>query len=60
MILAILPEILLLVLAGVILAVDMIVPAGRRKGLGWLAAAGLAVILVGDPDLRPAGCLPRA
>ena len=55
MVLAILPELLLLVLAGVILAVDMIVPEGRRKGLGWLAAAGLAVILAatlifGRPD----------
>jgi NADH-quinone oxidoreductase subunit N len=45
MVLAILPEILLLVLAGMILGVDAIVPAGRRKGLGWLAAAGLAAIL---------------
>src|SRR3990170_4897459 len=46
MILAILPEILLLLLAVVILAVDLILPKGRRGILGWLGAAGLAAILV--------------
>lgn len=46
MILAILPEILLLLLAVVILAADLILPKGRRGILGWLGAAGLAAILV--------------
>jgi len=46
MILAILPEILLLVLAVVILAVDLILPQERRGSLGWVSAAGLAAILV--------------
>jgi NADH-quinone oxidoreductase subunit N len=46
MIWAVLPEILLLVLALVILAVDLILPKERRRSLGWVAAAGLAAILV--------------
>jgi len=46
MILAVLPEILLLVLAVVILGVDLILPKERRGALGWVAAAGLAAILV--------------
>lgn len=46
MVLAILPEILLLVLAGVILVADMLWPKGRRRGLGWVMAGGLAAILV--------------
>ena len=41
---AILPELLLLVLAGLVLIIDL---AGRgRRGLGWFTAAGLAAILV--------------
>jgi NADH-quinone oxidoreductase subunit N len=55
MIVAILPEILLVVLAIVILAVELALPKGRRSTLGWVAAAGLAAILVltlvfGRPD----------
>lgn len=46
MILAILPEILLLVLAAVILTVDLSLPVQRKQGLGWLGAAGLTAILV--------------
>jgi len=44
MISAILPEILLLVLAGLIMLVDLV--GQGRRGLGWFSAAGLAVILV--------------
>ena len=44
MIRAILPELLLLGLAGLVMLVDL---AGRgRRSLGWLSAAGLAAILV--------------
>jgi NADH-quinone oxidoreductase subunit N len=46
MLLAILPEILLLVLAIVILAADTILRPNRRRFLGWIAAGGLIVILV--------------
>jgi len=46
MLLAILPEILLLVLAGAILATDLILRPKQRTALGWLTFAGLAVILV--------------
>jgi NADH-quinone oxidoreductase subunit N len=46
MLLAILPEILLLVLAIVILAADAILRSNRRRFLGWIAAGGLIVILV--------------
>ena len=44
MILAILPEIGLLVLAGVVLFFDMITTEARRRSLGWLTAGGLAAI----------------
>lgn len=41
---AILPEVLLLVLAGLVLLIDLV---GRgRRGLGWFTATGLAAILV--------------
>ena len=46
MILAILPEILLLVLAVLVLAFDLIWPDDRKRGLGWLTAGGLALIFV--------------
>jgi NADH-quinone oxidoreductase subunit N len=45
MMLAILPEISLLVLAGLILLVDAIWRDSGKKGLGWLTAAGMALIL---------------
>jgi NADH-quinone oxidoreductase subunit N len=45
MVLAILPEIGLLVLAAIILVVDLLPSSGERKGLlGWITAAGLVVI----------------
>jgi NADH-quinone oxidoreductase subunit N len=44
--LAILPEILLLLLAVVILGFDMLVDPSRHRSLGWLAAGGLGLILV--------------
>src|SRR3990170_3454390 len=44
MISAIVPELMLLVLAGLVMLVDLV---GRgRRSLGWFAASGLAVILV--------------
>jgi NADH-quinone oxidoreductase subunit N len=46
MMLAILPEISLLVLAGLILLVDAVWRNGARRALGWVTAAGLAIILV--------------
>lgn len=46
MVLAILPEILLVVLAGIILAADAILKPGTKRGLGWLTAGGLLVIMV--------------
>lgn len=46
MILAILPEILLLVLAGVVLALDAIWAEDKKRSLGWVTAGGLALILV--------------
>ena len=45
MVLALLPEILLLILAIVILAADVILRPHRRRFLGWIAAGGLIVIL---------------
>ncbi|MEJ2597409.1 MAG: NADH-quinone oxidoreductase subunit N [Anaerolineales bacterium] len=46
MFLAILPEILLVVLGGLILALDLILPDERHKYLGWITAAGLFLALV--------------
>jgi NADH-quinone oxidoreductase subunit N len=46
MTLALLPEILLLVLAGLVLAFDLIWSDEKKRGLGWLTAGGLALILV--------------
>jgi NADH-quinone oxidoreductase subunit N len=46
MILAILPEILLLILAVAVLGIDLILPNERRGLLGWVSAAGLGAILV--------------
>ena len=45
MILAILPEILLLVLAILVLVLDLILSRDARGNLGWVTAGGLAVIL---------------
>ncbi len=46
MLLAILPEMLLLALAGVILAADLSLRPRQRTVLGWVAFVGLALILV--------------
>ncbi len=53
--LAILPELLILVLAGFVLALDAVWPDEKRRMLGWLTAGGLAAVfavslLVGTPD----------
>jgi NADH-quinone oxidoreductase subunit N len=58
MIQAILPEILLLVLMGVIVLVDLVQPGEKKSGLGWVTAFGLGLILVimliaGRPGERP-------
>ena len=46
MILAILPEILLIVLAGVILAFDAIWKPEVKRSLGWMTAGGLLLVMV--------------
>ncbi|MFC1997543.1 NADH-quinone oxidoreductase subunit N [Chloroflexota bacterium] len=43
---AILPELFLLVLAGLVLAFDLIWSEDRKRGLGWLTAGGLTLTLV--------------
>jgi NADH-quinone oxidoreductase subunit N len=43
---AILPEILLLVLAGLVLGLDLILSQERKAYLGWVTAGGLLLILV--------------
>lgn len=58
MLLAITPEILLLVLAVLILGLDLILSKDGRANLGWVTAGGLAVILgvslfVARPDSGP-------
>ena len=46
MVLAILPEILILVLAVLVLALDLFLPEERRGSLGWVAATGLVGIII--------------
>lgn len=46
MLLAILPEILLLALALIILLVELILPDEQRRSLGWVTAGGLVVIML--------------
>ncbi len=46
MILAVLPEILLVVLAGLIMAFDAIWKPQIKRSLGWIAAGGLLVVMV--------------
>jgi NADH-quinone oxidoreductase subunit N len=46
MFLTILPEILLLVVAGLVIAVDLAWPESRKRGLGLLTATGFGVTLV--------------
>ena len=46
MILAILPEMLLLVLAVLVLVLDLVWSQDRKRGLGWLTAGGLAFTFV--------------
>ncbi len=46
MVLAILPEILLVVLAGIVVAFDAIWKPETKRVLGWLTAGGLLVIMV--------------
>lgn len=46
MVLAILPEILLVVLAGLILTLDAIWKPEIKRSLGWLTAGGLLVVMV--------------
>mgnify|MGYP002640462847 CR=1 FL=1 len=46
MILAILPEILMLVLAGLVLIFDAVWPEEKRRALGWVTAFGLVLALV--------------
>ncbi len=46
MILAILPEILLLSLAGFVMLFDVLWDEERRRSLGWLTAGGVALILI--------------
>src|SRR5688572_3787306 len=41
--LIILPEIILVLLAGLIMTLDIVWPESRKRGLGLLAAAGLGV-----------------
>ena len=70
MLAALLPEVSLLVLAGIVLIVDLVTrprrtPGPRRRGLGYLTAIGLAAILVlvliygrpGEPTLVFGGML---
>ena len=58
MILAILPEILILFLAAIVMTLDLVLSEERRAGLGWITAGGLLAIIgvslaVGLPGAEP-------
>lgn len=59
MILAILPEMLLLGLAVLVLALDLILPDERRSALGWITAGGLGAIIVAALTLSMPGSEPQ-
>jgi len=49
----ILPEVLLLILGLVILALDLILPKEKHRNLGWVTAAGLGLVLLLSLVSRP-------
>jgi NADH-quinone oxidoreductase subunit N len=53
MFLSILPEILLLVLGILILALDLALPKGRHRSLGWVAAVGMWLIILVSLPAHP-------
>lgn len=59
MLLAILPEILLVVLGGLILAFDLYLPEERKGTLGWITAGGLVFILILSVVVAPPPAQPR-
>lgn len=59
MFLAILPEILLFVLAIIVLTLDLIIPEERRANLGWVTAGGLALIIGVSLGVARPGVEPR-
>jgi NADH-quinone oxidoreductase subunit N len=59
MILAILPEILLVVLGALVLAVDLLLPEEKRGALGWVTAVGLGLILVASLIFSRPAAEPR-
>ena len=59
MFLAITPEILLLVLTGLVLIFDLVWTEDKKRGLGWLTAGGLALILVVSLVVSRSGSNPE-
>jgi len=59
MLIAVLPEILLLVLAGLILVFDAIWDDTRRRNLGWLTAVGAALIILISLFIAHPGDAPK-
>jgi NADH-quinone oxidoreductase subunit N len=57
--LAITPEILILVLAGIILIFDLVWPDDRKRNLGWLTAGGLTLILILTLIIARPGSTPQ-
>ena len=53
MFLSILPEILLLVLGILILALDLALPKGRHRSLGWVTAVGMWLIILVSLPAHP-------
>ncbi|MDR3572642.1 MAG: NADH-quinone oxidoreductase subunit N [Anaerolineaceae bacterium] len=59
MILAVLPEICVLVLLAIVMVVDLLWPKGKKIPLGWITAAGLIVTALLTVFLSPPPATPR-
>lgn len=53
MLMAILPEILLLTLGTVVLILDLVLPKEQHRNLGWVTAAGMALVMLLSLPARP-------
>jgi NADH-quinone oxidoreductase subunit N len=53
MFIPILPEILLLILAGIILVLQLIIPEEQQRNLGWVTAVGMGLIMILSIPARP-------
>ena len=54
MLVAILPQILLVVLGAVVLVLELTLPEEQQRNIGWVTAVGMGLILLASIPARPA------